>query len=116
MIMKVESIAKQQASGFFHDYRVRPHLEMKRANIVRLGTIKMKRVCRIALDVFQDSINMNRVVKKCAKCSSGRKFNRTFNSSIQVGISALNCAACDKGQYQREEVSTFCLPCLTGTL
>ena len=63
MIMKVESIAKQQASGFFHDYRVRPHLEMKRANIVRLGTIKMKRVCRIALDVFQDSINMNRVVK-----------------------------------------------------
>ena len=60
--MKVESIAKQQASGFFHDYRVRPHLEMKRANIVRLGTIKMKRVCRIALDLFQDSINMNRVV------------------------------------------------------
>ena len=41
--------------------------------------------------------------QKCAKCSSGRKFHRTSNSSIQVGISALNCAAFDKGQYQREE-------------
>ena len=47
----------------------------------------------------------------CVECAIGRK----FNASIAVGISALNCLACDEGQYQSESGSTFCLPCLTGT-
>jgi len=47
----------------------------------------------------------------CTKCASGRK----FNTSIAVGISASSCVACDTGQHQPEEGSTFCLPCLTGT-
>jgi hypothetical protein len=52
--------------------------------------------------------------ESCIKCPSGRKFHATAGS-VAVGISASNCLACDKGQHQPKEGSTFCLPCLTGT-
>jgi hypothetical protein len=46
----------------------------------------------------------------CKRCSRGR----TFNSSVTGGTSEILCIACDKGQYQQNEGTTFCLPCLTG--
>ena len=62
--------------------------------------------------------------RSCIKCASGRKFYASIATTRmgsrartrgRVGISASNCVACDKGQYQLEEGSTFCLPCLIGT-